>query len=97
LARRGFYAGENISSLQLREETDLEQQIDSKLIREHLERAFSKLTDRQRRTIKFFYFEGLDLKEISGLLGEPLGSVRHHLYRGLEHLRKSSLLRRLRL
>jgi RNA polymerase sigma-70 factor, ECF subfamily len=97
LARRGFYEGGNIASLQIREEADLEQEIDAKLIRKHLENAFSGLTDRQRRTIEFFYFDGLDLREISEQLGEPLGSVRHHLYRGLERLRKSSLLRRLRL
>jgi RNA polymerase sigma-70 factor, ECF subfamily len=97
LARRGFYEAGNIASLQIREEADLEQEIDAKLIRKHLENAFSGLTDRQRRTIEFFYFDGLDLREISEQLGEPLGSVRHHLYRGLERLRKSSLLRRLRL
>jgi RNA polymerase sigma-70 factor, ECF subfamily len=97
LARRGFYEGGNIASLQIREEADLEQEIDATLIRKHLESAFSGLTDRQRRTIEFFYFDGLDLREISEQLGEPLGSVRHHLYRGLERLRKSSLLRRLRL
>jgi RNA polymerase sigma-70 factor (ECF subfamily) len=97
LARRGFYEDGNIASLQIREEADLEQEIDAKLIRKHLESAFSGLTDRQRRTIEFFYFDGLDLREISEQLGEPLGSVRHHLYRGLERLRKSSLLRRLRL
>jgi RNA polymerase sigma-70 factor (ECF subfamily) len=97
LARRGFYEDGNIASLQIREEADLEEEIDAKLIRKHLESAFSGLTDRQRRTIKFFYFDGLDLREISEQLGEPLGRVRHHLYRGLERLRKSSLLRRLRL
>lgn len=97
LARRASYAAEDIASLQLRGETDLEQQIDSKLSREHLERAFSELTAMQRRTIEFFYFEGFDLREISELLSEPLGRVRHHLYRGLERLRKNSHLHRLRL
>jgi RNA polymerase sigma-70 factor (ECF subfamily) len=97
LARRGFYEDGNIACLQIREEADLEQEIDAKLTRKHLENAFSGLTDRQRRTIEFFYFDGLDLREISEQLGESLGSVRHHLYRGLERLRKSSLLRRLRL
>ena len=97
LLRRGFYADSNITSLQLREEADLEREIDAKLTRTYLERAFSGLTDGQRRTIEFFYFDGLDLREISEQLGEPLGSVRHYLYRGLERLRKSSLLRRLRL
>jgi RNA polymerase sigma-70 factor, ECF subfamily len=96
LARRACYP-RDIGSLELRQETNLEQQIEAKLSRKHLERAFSELTDRQRRTIEFFYFEGLDLREISEQLSEPLGRVRHHLYRGLERLRKNSLLNRLRL
>lgn len=96
LARHGFYTGEDIDSLQLRGETDLEQELDAKLSRKHLEKAFTELTDMQRRTINYFYFEGLDLREISERLSEPLDHVRHHLYRGLERLRRSSLLDMLR-
>ncbi len=96
LARRGFYWSRELSSFELRAETDLEQQIEAKLSRRHLERALADLTHMQRRTIEFFYFEGLDLKEISKQLREPLGNIRHHYYRGLEQLRKSAVLRRLR-
>ena len=96
LARRGFYAGEDIDSLCSAGEIDLEQQVEAKLNRKHLERAFAVLTEMQRRTITCFYFEGLDLREISEHLREPLGRVRHHLYRGLARLRKSSVLDRLR-
>ncbi|MBV8865318.1 MAG: sigma-70 family RNA polymerase sigma factor [Acidobacteriaceae bacterium] len=95
LARRGFYGAANVDSLHLPQETDLEQQIAAKLNRKHLERAFSDLTEMQRRTIEFFYFEGLELREISKQLRKPLGTVRHHLYRGLSRLRKSSLVHRL--
>jgi RNA polymerase sigma-70 factor, ECF subfamily len=96
LARRRFHTGADIGSLELSGETDLEHEIEAKLSRKHLERAFTELTDDQRRTIEFFYFEGLDLREISERLREPLGRVRHHLYRGLGRLRKSGLLHRLR-
>jgi RNA polymerase sigma-70 factor (ECF subfamily) len=96
LARRRPRENENIANLQPCP-NDLEQEIDAKLTRKHLERAFTALSDRQRRTIEFFYFEEMDLREIGEHLGEPLGSVRHHLYRGLQRLRKSSLLHRLRL
>ncbi|MFL6447893.1 MAG: RNA polymerase sigma factor [Bryobacteraceae bacterium] len=92
LARRHFYTDEGIDALQLRGAIDLEQQVDAKRSREHLERAFSELSDLQRRTIEFFYFDGLNLREISALLREPLGTVRHHLYRGLDRLRKNTLL-----
>ena len=96
LARIGLYRCPDVSSLELRGETDLEYQIEAKFSRQYLERALAELTQRQRRTIEFFYFEELDLREISKRLSEPLGNVRHHLYRGLEHLRKSAVLRRLR-
>jgi RNA polymerase sigma-70 factor (ECF subfamily) len=92
LSRHGFYVDADLDSLQLRHTADLEQQIESRLNRKYLEIAFSELTYMQRRTIEFFYFEGLNLKDISEQLQEPLGSVRHHLYRGLERLRKSSIL-----
>jgi RNA polymerase sigma-70 factor (ECF subfamily) len=43
-----------------------------------------------------FYFEGLGLREISVRLGEPYGNVRHHFYRGLERLRESAFVKKLR-
>src|ERR1700685_2398276 len=92
LARRPFFAGADIDSMALRGATDLEQEIDARLNRKHLERALADLTQMQRLTIEFFYFEGLDLREISKQLRQPIGNVRHHFYRGLSRLRKSDLL-----
>lgn len=92
LARRTFYFTPEIASLKGCEQIDLEQQIQASLNRQRLERALADLTHMQRRTIEFFYFEGLDLREISQQLNQPLGNVRHHLYRGLERLRKSAVL-----
>lgn len=96
LARRRFYAGADINSLELPGETDLDEEIETKLSRKQLESAFAELTAMQRRTIELFYFEGLALREIGQQLRQPLGRVRHYLYRGLERLRKSPLLGRLR-
>lgn len=98
LARRGFYAGTNIDSVEdtLLGKTDTEREVGARLNREHLERAFLELTDEQRQTIEMFYFQGLELKEISEELHESLGNVRHRYYRGLERLRKSAFVQRLR-
>jgi RNA polymerase sigma-70 factor (ECF subfamily) len=98
LARRGFYAGTDIESLDdnLLGETDLDREIGAKLNREQLERAFEQLPEVQRVTLELFYFEGLELREISERLNEPLGNSRHHFYRGLERLRKSAFVQRLR-
>jgi RNA polymerase sigma-70 factor, ECF subfamily len=98
LSRRGFYVGTDIDPLHdtLLGHSDLEQEVGSGMNRVLLERAFEDLPEIQRRTLNMFYFQGLELREISERLNEPLGNVRHHFYRGLEKLRKSAFVRRLR-
>jgi RNA polymerase sigma-70 factor, ECF subfamily len=98
LGRRGFYLGTEIDCLDdtLLGETDLDREIGAKLDRAQLEKAFAELPEMQRRTLELFYFEGLELREIAEKLNEPLGNVRHHYYRGLERLRKSAFVRKLR-
>lgn len=95
-ARRRFLPSTEIDLLTVRGQTDVEEQLEAKLKRNYLDRALAGLSQMQRQTIECFYFEGLPLREISENLGEPLGNVRHHLYRGLKRLRKSSLLHQLR-
>jgi RNA polymerase sigma-70 factor (ECF subfamily) len=96
LARRGFYAEEDIELLRLPEtRSNPEQHVEARLKRKHIEKALSTLTYMQRKTLQAFYFEGLNLRDISEQLKQPLGSVRHYLYRGLGRLRKNSMLHRL--
>jgi RNA polymerase sigma-70 factor (ECF subfamily) len=98
LNRRAFYIGTDINSLAdtLLGETDLDREIGAKLSRAQLEKAFANLPERQRRTLELFYFEGLDLHEISEKLNEPLPNIRHHYYRGLEKLRGSAFVKKMR-
>jgi len=98
LARRGFYAGTDIESLDdtLMGHDDTEHAVGVRLDFSHLQSAFEELTPVQRQTLELFYFEGLDLREIGERLQEPFGNVRHHFYRGLERLRKSPAVKRLR-
>jgi len=56
---------------------------DSALVQEILQ----SLTPEQFETVRLFFFEGYTLVEISEKLGQPLGNVRHHYYRGLNKLR----------
>ena len=97
LSRRGFYLGTDIDPLHdtLLDHTDVEREIGAEMNRLHLERAFEELPEIQRRTLDLFYFQGLELREISEKFNEPLGNVRHHFYRGLEKLRKSAFVRRM--
>jgi RNA polymerase sigma-70 factor (ECF subfamily) len=100
LSRRGFYLRTDIDS-GLLEGTlvgtgDIELEIGVRLDFDRLQCAFDDLTEVQRETLKMFYFDGMELKEISEMLQAPLGNVRHHFYRGLERLRKSAVVERLR-
>jgi RNA polymerase sigma-70 factor (ECF subfamily) len=98
LSRRGFYAGTDIDSVDdtLLGQVDIEREVGVRLDFTQLQGAFDDLTQMQRRTLELFYFEGLELREISERLHEPFGNVRHHFYRGLERLRKSPAVKRLR-
>ncbi|HEY1464454.1 MAG TPA: sigma-70 family RNA polymerase sigma factor [Terriglobales bacterium] len=98
LYRRQFYVGTDADSVAntLAGDTDLDREIGSQLDRAQLEKAFEELPSRQRRTLELFYFEGLELREISERLGEPLSNVRHHYYRGLAKLRKSAFIQKMR-
>ena len=98
LSRRGFYSGTDIDSLDdtLPGQNDVEREIGARLDFSQLQCAFEDLTHMQRQTLEMFYFEGMELREISERLHEPFGNVRHHFYRGLERLRKSPAVKRLR-
>jgi len=98
LSRRGFYVGTDVGVVgdTLLGRTDLDREIGSKLDRAQLEKAFEELPSLQRMTLELFYFEGLELREISEKLNEPLGNTRHHFYRGLERMRKSVFVQKMR-
>lgn len=55
--------------------------------RNGLQKVFAALSDDQRETLRLYFFDGYTLAEISAKLGQPLGNVRNHYYRGLEKLR----------
>jgi RNA polymerase sigma-70 factor (ECF subfamily) len=98
LARRGFYFGTEIDSAEdtLLGTTDLDQEVEARLNRAKLEEAFAELPHVQRRTLEMFFFEGMEMREIAETLSESLGNVRHYYYRGLERLRKTAFVRKLR-
>ena len=71
-------------------------EVEARLAFGRLRAGFDELSEIQRQTLKLFYFEEIGLREISERLKEPLGNVRHHFYRGLERLRKSAVVERVR-
>ncbi len=56
--------------------------------RNGLNKVFEALSEDQRETLRLHFFDGYNLSEISEKVGQPLGNVRHHYYRGMDKLRK---------
>jgi len=63
--------------------------IDEIVARTLFARLREQLSEDQLRTLELHFFEGYSLREIAEKTSQTLGNVRHHFYRGLEHLRSS--------
>jgi len=53
-----------------------------------VEQAMKHLDEKQRAAVEAYFFRGLSLNEIAQELSDSFGNARHHLYRGLEKMRK---------
>lgn len=53
-----------------------------------IEQGLKQLDDKQRAAVTAYFFRGLSVNEIANELGESFGNARHHLYRGLERMRR---------
>jgi RNA polymerase sigma-70 factor (ECF subfamily) len=56
--------------------------------RERIKSIMAALTAEQYETLHLHFYEGYTLLEISQKLGQSLGNIRHHYYRGLEKFRR---------
>jgi RNA polymerase sigma-70 factor (ECF subfamily) len=80
-----------------REEVDLsaampsfyDESMEAHFGRDGLRNAFAELSADQRETLRLYFFEGFTLDEIASRLGQSLGNVRHHYFRGLGRLRRA--------
>lgn len=52
-----------------------------------LELSLAALNEKQRQTVVFYFFEGIEVDAIAAKIGESIGNTRNHLYRGLAKLR----------
>jgi RNA polymerase sigma-70 factor (ECF subfamily) len=64
--------------------------------RNGLDKLLSALSEDQRETLRLYFFEGYTLAEISAKLAQPMGTIRHHYYRGLDKLRRQMFGRKVR-
>jgi RNA polymerase sigma-70 factor (ECF subfamily) len=98
LQLRHFYNRASLSedATALPDAASADSQVECALFADTLRRAFEQLDEKQRLTLELYFFEGYTLREISERSGESLVNTRHHYYRGLEKLRKSTLVMSLR-
>jgi RNA polymerase sigma-70 factor, ECF subfamily len=68
-------------------EMRLEKLTDELSARKLVHEALAELTERQRETLRMYFFEGYSLREISANQRESLTNTRHHYYRGIERLK----------
>jgi RNA polymerase sigma-70 factor (ECF subfamily) len=57
-------------------------------LRQELEQLVNTLPDPYREVINFYYFDELSQQEIANILQRPLNTVKTHMRRGLQLLRK---------
>lgn len=65
-----------------------EERSDASFRYEELQRALSRIPEKERTTIVLHYFEDLPVKEISAIMDIPAGTVKYYLSIGRNHLRE---------
>jgi RNA polymerase sigma-70 factor (ECF subfamily) len=65
-----------------------DESLEARFGRERLRQVLGEMSEDQRETLRLFFFEGYTLQEIAGRLGQSIGQVKHHYYRGLGRLRR---------
>lgn len=102
LKTRHFYTSQDLEQVML---TAAARQSERDFVEWSLEGVWGKetaarlrqiLSPSQLETIELHFFEGCTLEEIADRLGQTLGNVRHHYYRGLEKLRRPAFSGKLR-
>jgi RNA polymerase sigma-70 factor (ECF subfamily) len=63
--------------------------LSSSILREELRTALATLSDEQRLVLTMYYFEGMSLQEVAGVMKCPLGTVKSRLFNGLRRVRKT--------
>jgi RNA polymerase sigma-70 factor (ECF subfamily) len=89
LSRRKFYDGTDVQILANTLGVGSEDAVANLLTADELRAGFESLNNMQRQTLEMYFFEGLNLREISSRLGESLENTRHFYYRGLERVRRA--------
>jgi len=89
-ARHGYGQGNGDSESPVAppERIDARDPADQIIWNPRMKTAFETLSKEQQMTLNLYYFEGYTFQEIAEHLGYSYGNVKHHVYRGIEHLRR---------
>jgi RNA polymerase sigma-70 factor, ECF subfamily len=92
LRSRHFPGGDDTeadaTSLQASTPSLYDESIEAHFGRDGLRLALAAMSHEQRETLRLHFFEGYTINEIAGKLAQSPGNVKHHLYRGLDKLRR---------
>jgi len=93
LMKRSFYSGTDLNAVEnaMQGELDIEEHVATQLTGGQLLESLNMLNEKQQATLRLFFFEGCELREIAERLGESFDNVRHYYYRGLDRLRKTAI------
>lgn len=78
------------------ESAPYDRSLEAVLGREDAQHLFELLSDDQRETFRLLFFDGYSFEEIAARLGQSLGNIRNHYYRGLEKIRQNVFPNKLR-
>jgi RNA polymerase sigma-70 factor, ECF subfamily len=81
-------AGDHAAKAAAPTESWYDESIEAHFGRDRLRKALDEMSEDQRETLRLYFFEGYTFREIAGRLGQSLGNVKHHYYRGLDKLRR---------
>ena len=102
LESRHFYSQVEIDIDVLRipdprsESAPYDRSLEAVLGREDAQHLFELLSADQRETLRLLFFDGYTFEEIAARLGQSLGNIRNHYYRGLEKIRQNVFPNKLR-
>jgi RNA polymerase sigma-70 factor (ECF subfamily) len=93
LSTRHFYKHKDLESYAAQkacsETPDYEYSAIAMLGKTELAKVLASLSGGQRETLKLYFVEGYTVQEIALKIGQPVGNVRNHYYRGLEKFRRA--------
>lgn len=73
------------------EETDSLRRLQEEELHRLIGHAIERLPEKQRTVVTLFYVQEMSYEEIAQVTGQPMGSVKTHLFRGREALRQNVL------